>query len=143
MFLRNIMALAGESVESVVAETSDGSAAAAAGGARNWLSTLSPLLMLALFALVFYFVLIRPEKKRKKEAQEQRDAMKIGDTVITIGGITGEIERIMKDTVTIYTGNCSMDIQKWAIRTVEADELTEEEEEAPKESDDSSGSPEE
>ncbi len=135
MFLKNIMLLAGESVESVVAETSDGSAAAAAGGARNWLSTLSPLLMLALFALVFYFVLIRPEKKRKKEAQEQRDAMKIGDTVITIGGITGEIERIMKDTVTIYTGNCSMDIQKWAIRTVEADELTEEEEtENPKES---------
>lgn len=121
----------------------DGSAEASGslsdGGATsgNWLSTLSPIIMLVIFAAVFYFLLIRPEKKRKKKAEEQRDAMKVGDTVITIGGITGEIEKIRKDTITIFTGNCSMDIQKWAIRTVEADELTEEEapaaEEAPAE----------
>lgn len=104
-----------------------GSLSGSGASSGNWLSTLSPIIMLVILAAVFYFLLIRPEKKRKKKAEEQRDAMKVGDTVITIGGITGEIERIRKDTITIFTGNCSMDIQKWAIRTVEADELVDEE----------------
>ncbi len=99
------------------------------GGGDNWLTKLGPFLMLGAFALVFYFFLLRPEQKKKKQAQEQRDAMKVGDTVITIGGITGEIEKIRNETITIYTGNCSMDVQKWAVRTIEADELTEEPEE--------------
>ena len=125
MFFNKIMLLAGE--VSAVAGEASGDAVTNAGGAGSWLSTLSPIIMLAIFAAVFYFLLIRPEKKRKKQAQEQRDAMKVGDTVITIGGITGEIEKIRKETITIFTGNCSMDVQKWAIRTVEADELAEEE----------------
>jgi len=69
--------------------------------------------------LVFYFFILRPEKKRKKEAQAQRDAMRVGDTVITIGGITGEVESIRTETITIFTGNNSIDVQKWAIRSVE------------------------
>ena len=77
---------------------------------------------LGLFALIFYFMLIRPEKKKKKEAQEMRNALKVGDTVITIGGITGEIEKIREKTITIFTGDGSIDIQKWAIRSVEPEE---------------------
>lgn len=80
---------------------------------------------LGIFALVFYFLLIRPENKRKKQAQEMRQSLKVGDTVITIGGITGEIEKIREKTITIFTGDGSIDIQKWAIRSVELDEEAE------------------
>lgn len=79
----------------------------------------SGLLTIAVFAIAFYFFLIRPESKRKKEAQSMRDALKVGDTVITIGGITGEVEEIRKESITIFTGDSSIDIQKWAIRSVE------------------------
>lgn len=118
MFFNKLMLL----TSSVADATSDGSAADL-GNKSSWLSSMSPIIMLVIFAAVFYFVLIRPEKKRKKQAQEQRDSMKVGDTVVTIGGITGEIESIRNETITIFTGNCSMDVQKWAVRTVEADEL--------------------
>lgn len=77
---------------------------------------------LGLFILIFYFMLIRPENKRKKQAQEMRSSIKVGDTIITIGGITGEVEKIREKTVTIFTGDGSIDIQKWAIRSVEPEE---------------------
>ncbi|MBQ3195682.1 MAG: preprotein translocase subunit YajC [Clostridia bacterium] len=77
---------------------------------------------LGLFILIFYFMLIRPENKRKKQAQEMRSSIKVGDTIITIGGITGEVEKIREKTVTIFTGDGSIDIQKWAIRSVEPGE---------------------
>lgn len=119
MILRNIMLLTSDVVSGAASEES-----AAASTRGSWLTSLSPLLMLAVFALVFYFFLIRPEKKRKKAVQDQRDSMKVGDTVVTIGGITGEVERIREETVTIFTGNSSMDVQKWAIRSVEADDIS-------------------
>lgn len=111
------------------ASAAENSAAEAAGSGGSWLSSLSPLLMIAVFGIVFYLFILRPEKKRKKEAEEQRDSMRVGDTVITIGGITGEIESIRKETITIFTGNNSIDIQKWAIRTVEPAESYDDEEE--------------
>lgn len=117
MFFNKLMLLTSSVADAASENSGDG------GGSGSLLSSLTPIIMLAVFAAVFYFVLIRPEKKRKKQAQEQRDAMKIGDTVVTIGGITGEIESIRNETITIFTGNCSMDVQKWAVRTVEADEL--------------------
>lgn len=118
MFFNKLMLLTSSVAEAVTEETTGDP-----GNTGSWLSSLSPIIMLVIFAAVFYFVLIRPEKKRKKQAQEQRDSMKVGDTVVTIGGITGEIESIRNETITIFTGNCSMDVQKWAVRTVEADEL--------------------
>ena len=48
------------------------------------------------FAL-FYFVLIRPQKKREKEEKAMLNALKVGDNVITIGGITGKIVSIKDD----------------------------------------------
>ncbi len=80
------------------------------------------LITLGLFVLIFYFMLIRPENKRKKQAQEMRNSLNVGDTVVTIGGITGEVEKIREKTVTIFTGDGSIDIQKWAIRSVEPEE---------------------
>lgn len=110
------------------ANPGESSAAENTPASGSWLSSLSPLIMIAIFGVVFYLFILRPEKKRKKEAQDLRESMRVGDTVITIGGITGEIESIRKETITIFTGNNSIDIQKWAVRSVEPnDEAVDEE----------------
>ena len=72
------------------------------------------------FAL-FYFVLIRPQKKREKEEKAMLNALKIGDNVITIGGITGKIVSIKDDMLVIETGadRVKLNFQRWAIRSVE------------------------
>ena len=60
------------------------STGAAGGGA-------SMILMFVVLIAVFYFFMIRPENKRKKEAQQMRDSLKVGDNITTIGGIIGDI----------------------------------------------------
>ena len=72
------------------------------------------------FAL-FYFILIRPQKKREKEEKAMLNALKVGDTVITIGGITGKIVSIKDDLLVIETGadRVKLNFQRWAIRSVE------------------------
>ena len=50
-------------------------------------------MLIGMFALM-YFVMIRPENKRKKEAEQMRAALKVGDEITTIGGITGKFGNI-------------------------------------------------
>ena len=59
------------------------------------------LLFLALLFAMFYFLIIRPQRKRQKEHQELLDSIKRGDKVITIGGIYGQIESISEDGIVI------------------------------------------
>ena len=61
--------------------------------------------IIALVAVVvfFYFFLIRPQKKQEKEAANMRNSLEIGDEVVTIGGIIGQIVSIKGETVTIAT----------------------------------------
>ena len=49
------------------------------------------ILMFVILIAVFYFFMIRPENKRKKEAQQMRDSLKVGDNITTIGGIIGKV----------------------------------------------------
>ena len=72
--------------------------------------------MIILFA-IFYFLMIRPENKRKKKVEEMRSGLKNGDDVITIGGIRGKIVGISGDNITFETGEDRVRIQvaKWAI----------------------------
>ena len=90
-------------------------ATAAAGGMG------STLIMVVLMLAVFYFMLIRPENKRKKEAEEMRSAVKVGDKITTIGGICGRVVNVKDDTLIIETGadRNKMTIKKWAIQTVD------------------------
>ncbi len=53
---------------------------------------------------VFYFLLIRPQKKQEKRTREMLAALKVGDEVISIGGIKGKIRKIKDDFVVIETG---------------------------------------
>ena len=79
-----------------------------------------PLMLVAMIAL-FYFLMIRPQKKQEKEAQEMRDSLAVGDEVTTIGGIIGEIVSIKDETVTIETSKAGTKIRflKTAIRSVD------------------------
>ena len=67
-------------------------------------SSLLTIGMLVLVVVFFYFFLIRPQKKQEKEAANMRNSLEIGDEVITIGGIIGQIVKIKGETVTIATG---------------------------------------
>ncbi len=58
------------------------------------------LMMIAIF-VVFYFFMIRPQQKKQKELQKQREALKKGDKVITAGGIYGIIKEVQETTFLI------------------------------------------
>ena len=68
--------------------------------------------------LIFYFLLIRPQKKKDKEAQAMRENIQIGDEITTIGGIVGFVVRKTDDTVVIETGKdkSQLRIKMWAIQ---------------------------
>jgi preprotein translocase subunit YajC len=61
------------------------------------------IMMVAMLALM-YFMLIRPENKRKKEAEEMRASVRSGDRVTTIGGVTGVVVDVKEDKFVIETG---------------------------------------
>ena len=81
----------------------------------------STILMLVVMVAVFYFMLIRPENKRKKEAEQMRSSLKTGDKITTIGGITGTVVNIKDDKFVIETGADQVRIEfaKWAISSNE------------------------
>ena len=62
------------------------------------------IFMIALMVGVFYFLLIRPQKKRQKQEKNMRDSLQIADEVVTVGGIIGRVLSIKEDTVLIETG---------------------------------------
>ena len=62
------------------------------------------LIMLAVMFGMMYFMLIRPENKRKKEAEQMRSALKAGDNITTIGGITGIVVDVKEDKFVLETG---------------------------------------
>ena len=82
---------------------------------------LVQILPLVLIFVVFYFLLIRPQRKKDKEAKTMLDNLKVGDRICTIGGIYGTIVRIKDDVLTVEVGDqkTQMMIARWAVRNVE------------------------
>ena len=66
-------------------------------------SSASMILMFVVLIAVFYFFMIRPENKRKKQADEMRNALKVGDNITTIGGVIGDIVSIKDNSIVIET----------------------------------------
>lgn len=94
-----------------------GSASGADGTTKgNPLVTI--LMMVALFAIM-YFVMIRPQKKKQKEEQDMRDSIQIGDEITTIGGIMGRIVTVKDDSLIIETGSdrIKMKVTRWSIQS--------------------------
>ena len=78
------------------------------------------IIMLVLIVVFFYFFLIRPQTKQEREANEMRNSLEIGDEIVTIGGIVGQVISIKSDTITIVTSKDRTKIRflKSAIREV-------------------------
>ena len=83
------------------------------------LTTLIPLILII---AVFYFFMIRPENKKKKQAAEMRANLKVGDMITTIGGVIGTVCAVKEDTIVIETGadRVRIEFTKWAVSTVGA-----------------------
>lgn len=70
----------------------------------NQLQNFYPFLMMALFLVVFYFILIRPQKKKEKALKDMISSLKVGDEVASIGGIHGKINRVKDNLFILETG---------------------------------------
>ena len=66
---------------------------------------------------LFYFVLIRPQKKKQKEEQKLRDSVQVGDEILTIGGIYGKVVSIKDDSLVIESSadHSKLKIARWAV----------------------------
>lgn len=80
------------------------------------------LIMIVVMLAVVYFFMIRPESKRKKDAENLRSSLSVGDNVTTIGGLTGTICKVDENTIVFETGadRVRIEVTKWAISTKNA-----------------------
>ena len=97
------------------------SATAENAAANNPWSMVMTFLPIVLIFVVFYFLLIRPQKKREKATNEMRNNVQVGDEVVTQGGIVGRVVSIKEDNIVIETGSerSKVRMKRWAIATVE------------------------
>jgi preprotein translocase subunit YajC len=96
-------------------------AADAAAQSGGMLATLIQLLPMAAIVVVFWFVLIRPQRKKDKAVKNMLAALKPGDRICTIGGVYATVTGIKDDTVTVVVGaqKTPLIFARWAIRSVE------------------------
>ena len=89
--------------------------AAATGG------MMSTVIMMVAMLGIFYFMLIRPENKRKKEAEQMRSSVRKGDKITTIGGIIGTVVDVKENNIVIETSadQVRSEFAKWAISSNE------------------------
>ena len=113
-------------ITSAIAETASAADTAADGATQvsSVAALATTFLPLILIFVVFWFMLIRPQRKKDKQVKEMLNNLKAGDRICTIGGIYGTITGLKDDTITLSVGkdNLSMVVARWAIRSVE--ELT-------------------
>ena len=83
---------------------------------------ITTVIYLVAMIAIFYFLLIRPQKKREKEAKLMLEGLQMGDKVVTIGGIHGKVTQLKEDTVVIETGalgnTSTVKVSRSAIREV-------------------------
>ena len=80
------------------------------------------IIMIVLMFAMLYFFMIRPENKRKKEAENLRNSLSVGDEITTIGGLTGTVCAVKENTIVFETGadRVRIEITKWAVSTKSA-----------------------
>jgi len=124
----NILAEASQSVSvatgeaaATAAETAAADGAATATAAAGAGSMISTVVMMVAMVAIFYFLLIRPQRKKDKQVKDMLAALKVGDRICTIGGLYGTIAALKDDTVTLTMGSLqnTIVIARWAVRSVE------------------------
>ena len=90
-------------------------------GGSNPMAGLSSLIMIGGLIVVFYFFMIRPQRKQEKKDAEMRDSLQVGDEVTTIGGIIGKVVSIKGETFVLETTKDKTKIRflRGAIRSVD------------------------
>ncbi len=93
--------------------TMSGCAETGAGSSASMFSMLWIVVLLG----VMYAVMIIPENKRKKKAQQMRDGIEVGDKITTIGGMIGKVVHVTDDNLTFETGEdrVRIEVAKWAV----------------------------
>ena len=127
MSLTNVLAEANQAVSvatdtaATAANAATDAAASGAQAASGTGSLISMLLMMAAMVAIFYFLLIRPQRKKDKQVKDMLSALKVGDRICTIGGLYGTIAALKDDTVTLTMGSLqnTIVIARWAVRSVE------------------------
>ena len=102
-------------------------AASTAGApAPNPITQFAPLIFIG---VIFYFLLIRPQQKQRKQQQKLIESIKTGDKVVTSSGIHGMISNVKERTVLLKVAdNVKIEIDKAAVATVldrSSEEITE------------------
>jgi len=89
------------------------------GGGEGGIGEILPMMLIMVG--IFYFLLIRPQKKRERAAKEMRESLEVGDEILTIGGILGRVVSISKDNDSILiesgSANTKLRVTKAAIQT--------------------------
>ena len=82
--------------------------------------TVQIIMLVGLIALM-YFLLIRPQKKRDKQINDMRNSVKVGDEIVTIGGIYGKVVKVRDERLTIMVGadKTKIEVTRWAISKIE------------------------
>ena len=95
------------------------SAVAPTSAADATTSTIYMIVMFGIIIIVFYFLLIRPQRKKDKQIAKMRSGIQVGDEITTMGGIVGRIVSIKDDTLIIETGadRSKIRIKKWAVQS--------------------------
>ncbi len=96
-------------------------AAQAQQGAENPAGAVTSMIFpLVMLALVFYFIIYRPQKKQEREITNMRNSLAVGDEITTAGGIIGKVLNIKDDTITLETGadRVRIKVQRWALHSI-------------------------
>ena len=87
-------------------------ASAAAEGGSAWLQLVPFVLVLG----IFYFIILLPMKRKQAKVQEFLDTLKVGDRIITTGGIHGQVTRLSGDVVQIQIADkVRIDVSRAAV----------------------------
>lgn len=87
---------------------------------------LYQLMPLVLLIVIMYFLLIRPQKKKEKAINEMRNHIKVGDEIITIGGICGKVVKVKDESIVVQVGaeKLKFEMMKWSVsKVVSSDEV--------------------
>ena len=89
---------------------------------EQYLAMIGQFAPLVILIVLFYFLLIRPQRKRDKAERDMRNSIEVGDEISTIGGFIGRVVSIKDDVLVIETSNDRTKLKnyRWAIRGKEA-----------------------
>ena len=98
-------------------EAASAGSADANATANATMQLLTSVIPFAIALVLLYFILLRPQQKREKQAQQMRENVRVGDEICTAGGLVGIVIRVTDDTVVLETGGerSKIRVKKWAI----------------------------